>query len=459
MTALLLTAVFWALIGLLLWLRRALPTRRLAIVVAAVAPLWLLSGWGWGAAVAAMATMAVGAAALLDAASLPGKDEIGVRRDFLTATGLGDETSGSYEVETTVARAVRFSVHEAPPAGLAIHLPDEMTWTVAAESPITIPATLIGTARGVHELRPLSLRVRGRLELVQRTMRHDDRLSIRVAPSLATVRHYRLLTLQHRLREMGVRSVRRRGAGTSFSNLREYAIGDDPRRIDWKATARRDKLIVREYTVEQGQTVMLAVDAGRLMTQLSDSRQRFEHALASATVLADVAVHSRDMVGLIVFDDRIRALVPPMRGASALAAIRDALVGVQATMAEPDYASAFRTLAARHRKRALVVVFTDVIDPRASRAIIAHTSRAAVRHLPLVVALRNDRLVEAAVPTGGESSNDLFVNAAAEELLLAREDALLRMRRAGVSVLDVSPREMTAAVVNRYLAIKARSSL
>ncbi len=459
MTALLLAAAFWGLVGLLLLLRRALPTRGLAIVLAGVAPLWLLSGWGWGATLAALATMAVGAAAVLDAASLPHEEEIIVRREFPPGTGLGDEASVSYEVDTTALRPIRFSVHEAAPPGLAIHLPEVPAWTVAPGSPVSIAATLIGTARGVHELRPLSLRVRGRLDLVQRTLRHDDRTSVRVAPSLATVRHYRLLTLQHRLREMGVRSVRRRGEGTTFSNLREYALGDDPRRIDWKATARRDKLIVREYTVEQGQTVMLAVDAGRLMTQLSGSRQRFEHALASATVLADVAVHSRDQVGLIVFDDRIRALVPPMRGASALTAIRDALVGVQATMAEPDYASAFRTLAARHRKRALIVLFSDVVDPRASRAIIAHTTRAAVRHLPLVVALRNDRLVEAAVPTGVESSHDLFVTAAAEELLLAREDALLRMRRAGVSVLDVSPGEMTAAVVNRYLAIKARSSL
>lgn len=364
----------------------------------------------------------------------------------------------TYRITSKAKRTLRFTLHDEPPRGLALLLA-EGVHEVRPGGTVEIHATIVGTARGVHALRPCAVRPLGAMSLVQRTVKFDDGLTIRVAPSLSTVRRFRLLALQRRLRDLGVRSIRRRGEGTSFSSLREYVIGDDPRHVDWKATARRDKLIVREFTVEQGQTVILAVDAGRLMTQLSGSTPRFEHALASATVLADVAVHSRDQVGLVVFDDRVRALVPPMRGTAALTAIRDALVGVQPTMTEPDYAAAFRTLAARHRKRSLIVLFSDVIDTRASRAIIAHTARAAARHLPLVVALRNDRLVEAAIPTGAQSSRELFVTAAAEELLLARNDALVRMRRAGVSVVDVSPTEMTAAVVNRYLEIKARSSL
>jgi uncharacterized protein (DUF58 family) len=257
-----------------------------------------------------------------------------------------------------------------------------------------------------------------------------------------------------------VRTVRRRGGGTAFAGLREYAVGDDPRRIDWKATARRDALITREFTAEQGQTVMIAVDAGRLMTQLVDGDvARFEYALSSALVLADVAAESGDQVGLIVFDDEVRAYVPPAKGAVALQRLRDALVPVQATMTEPDYAAAFRTLATRHRRRSLLVIFTDVIDARASQSLIAHTTRGAARHLPLVVALRNDALVAAARVRESAGARALYESAAAEELLGAREDALGRMRQAGVSVVDVSPRAMTAAVVNRYLELKARGAV
>jgi uncharacterized protein (DUF58 family) len=303
------------------------------------------------------------------------------------------------------------------------------------------------------------LRVRGVLGLVQRSLEYALDATLAVVPSIAGVRRYRLLAIQHRLREAGIRAIRRRGEGASFASLREYVEGDDPRRMDWKATGRRGKLITREYSIEQGQTIVIAIDAGRMMTQLAGDVSRFEHALASATVLADVATRSGDHVALLVFNDEVRAFVPPARGGLALRRIRDAMVPLEPGMAEPDYAGAFRTLAARHRKRSLIVLFTDVIDPRASRALIAHTIRSTARHLPLVVALQNDELVAAAVPHPQDDDRSMFENAAAEELLLEREEALARMRQAGVSVLDVSPRMMTTAVINRYLAIKARALL
>ncbi len=236
-------------------------------------------------------------------------------------------------------------------------------------------------------------------------------------------------------------------------------VGDDPRHVDWKATARRRRLISREYSIEQGQTVMILIDAGRLMTQLAGPLPRFEYALSSALVLANIAARTGDSVGLLLFDDAVRAFVPPTRGTAALPLIRDALVPVQATMTEPDYAAAFRTLAARVRRRSLLVLYTDVIDVRASRALLTLATHGTRVHLPLVVALRNDALVAAATPTGRATTQAIYETAAAEELLSARDEALERMRRAGVSVLDVRPQAMTAAIINRYLEIKGKGAL
>jgi uncharacterized protein (DUF58 family) len=280
-----------------------------------------------------------------------------------------------------------------------------------------------------------------------------------VAPSIASVRRYRLLALQHRLRDLGVRVLRRRGDGTSFAGLREYTVGDDPRRIDWKASARRQALISREYSIEQGQTVLIAIDCGRLMTQLAGDLPRFEYALSSALVLADIAIGSGDQVGVIAFDDAVRAWVAPAHGLHALRSVRSALIPLRATMVEPDYALAFRTLDARQRKRSLVVFYTDVIDPRASQSLIAHTTRSTRRHLPVVVALRNEALVDAAGPRADHSVAAVYERAAAEELLSGRDEALQGMRQAGVSVIDVRPQAMTAAVVNRYLELKGRGAV
>jgi uncharacterized protein (DUF58 family) len=445
---------------------RYAPTRRWAAIVALAAPAWLISGSTLGTSIAFSITALVLLAGFVDALAIPGVAQLHVQRQLPDATGLGDAATARYRFRSLWPLRLDIEVHDALTP--AIETDGRAT---SATAPWRIGRLILpphrddsitlgfhGRERGEHRLAPVVLRVRGPIGLAQRTLEYPLDDSISIVPSITGVRRYRLLALQHRLREAGIRTIRRRGDGTSFANLREYVEGDDPRRMDWKASARRGRLITREYAIEQGQTIVIAIDAGRMMTQLAGHTSRFEHALASATVLADVATRSGDHVALIVFNDEVRAFVPPARGAFALRRIRDAMVPLFATMAEPDYAGAFRTLAARHRKRSLIVLFTDVIDPRASRALIAHTVRSTTRHLPLVVALQNDQLVQAAIPRADEG-DALFASAAAEELLLEREEALARMRRAGVSVLDVSPTVMTAAVINRYLAIKARAML
>ena len=441
---------------------RFAPTRRLALAVAVTAPLWLFSGFTLGAWFAGTVTALLALAAVADIVRAPAASDLAVERALPGELGLGDTVSGAYRVRSLWHRPLAVELHDALPDAVAAE-DDARAAVVPAGEQVELPLTLAGRRRGRYALGPVAVRVAGPLGLVSRTLRWALDDVITVAPSLAGVRRYRLLALQHRLRDLGVRTLRRRGEGTTFASLREYAVGDDPRHIDWKATARRRKPITREYTVEQGQTVMIAVDAGRLMTQLADAgpgaRSRFEYALASALVLADVALHSGDQVGVLLFDDEVRAFVPPARGRSALRGIHGALVAAQATMAEPDYAAAFRTLATRHRKRSLIVLLTDVVDARSSQALVALTTLGAVRHLPLVVALRNDALVRAALPAGRHAPDALFESAAAEELLSARHEALARMRQAGVAVVDTSPRAMTAAVVNRYLEVKNRGEL
>jgi uncharacterized protein (DUF58 family) len=174
-------------------------------------------------------------------------------------------------------------------------------------------------------------------------------------------------------------------------------------------------------------------------------------------VLADVAAAGDDRVGLIAFDDRIRAWVPPSRGRVAVRSLRDALIPLEARLVEPDYSGAFRAIATRQRKRSLLILFTDVVDARASRPLLAHLTRASQTHLPVVVTMRNESLIAAA--SAGSSSADAWRRAAAEELLAERESALLALRKSGVAVLDVSPQGMTAAVINRYLEIKSRAAL
>ena len=433
------------------------PEPRLALVIAVLSLAWLLPGSA-GRIVGWTLLGLVAVAAVVDAIALPTADDLTIERTAPTSIGIGDHAPSEYVVHSRWGLPLR--------ARLADDLPAAVGGSGAGETELFLPARgfahlttqLTGMTRGRFALGGVALRVRTRLGLVARRMRWLPDDAILVTPSVANVRRFRLLAIQHRLYEAGVRAVRQRGEGRSFASLREYVVGDDPRHIDWKATARRGKAITREFTIEQSQSVFCLIDSGRSMTQLAGTYTRFEHALSAALVLTDVASSAGDRVGTLVFDDEVRTFVPAQRGQTALRAVRNALIPVRATLTEPDYAAAFRFLAARQRRRALIVFFTDVIDARASRALIAHVARSAARHLVVVVALRNDAIVDAATPAA-LNEKSLYESAAAEELIAARAEAIERMRAAGVTVLDVSPSGMTAAVVNRYLEIKARGTL
>ncbi|MDQ3388194.1 MAG: DUF58 domain-containing protein, partial [Gemmatimonadota bacterium] len=310
--------------------------------------------------------------------------------------------------------------------------------------------------RGSAAYGDVHLRVTGALGLVWLPRRERRADFVRVIPGILEMRRYRLLGLRDRLHEAGVRSVRRRGEGGSFESHREYVRGDDPRTIDWKASARRPAVMVRQYEAERRQHVLLAIDAGRLMMQRIEGRERIDHALSAALLLADVAGLHGDRVGLLVFSDRVEQYIPP--SGSSLPRLADALAGVQARMVEPNYPAAFLYLSRQLRRRSLLVIFTDIIDADASGAVVSHLMRAARRHLPLVVALRNPELEEAAsAPAADEPA--VFRRAAAEELVQARAGALAAMQRAGVLVADTRPRDVVPAVVNRYLEVKRGSLL
>ncbi|MGH7700215.1 MAG: DUF58 domain-containing protein, partial [Gemmatimonadales bacterium] len=297
---------------------------------------------------------------------------------------------------------------------------------------------------------PLGLgRRRGRTALPWAAMVYPPLVTMRLKASVAEAR---------RRRDVGIHAARRLGEGRMFESLREWVPGDDIRHIDWKATARRRKVITRQYEAERRQQVLLALDAGRLMTAEVAGTPRMEYAVQAALELAYAAAQHDDNVGVMVFADGVQHFAAPQRGRLGLKRVLDILAVAESRLVEPDYPGAFRYLAARSRKRALTVLFTDVIDRFASDALVANVATLRPRHLPLAVTLRNPELDQVAM-VRPVAMHDAFRKAAAEELLRAREEALGHMRRAGVLVLDVPPERAAQAVVTQYLELKRRGVL
>jgi uncharacterized protein (DUF58 family) len=428
-----------------------LPSGRWLALLAAAAPLFLLS-----AEVALGVDLLLLVLLLADARAVPRADVLTAARRAPARVSLGARAEVEIRLDSRAARRVRVRVTDDLPPILRRDGPDVADVWVTARREERVTYAVSTVRRGDGFFGDVHLRIAGPLGLawVQRRVMRTD--AVRVVPGVLEVKRYRLLGMRNRLREAGFRSVRQRGEGGAFESLREYVRGDDPRTLDWKASARRSSLIVRQYELERRQNVMLVIDAGRLMTQKVEDRERLDYALTAALLLADVARVHDDAVGLLVFSDKVEAFIPPAR--NSVSRLAEAMGEVHARMVEPNYPAAFTYLSRQVRKRSLLVLFTDIIDPLASAAVVSQLSRAADRHLPLAVAIRNPDLeAAAALPPTDEAA--VYRRAAAEELLQARAAALASMQRAGVLVADTRPGDAVPAVVNRYLDVKRRGML
>lgn len=434
-----------------------LPTARAARLVAGAAAVLVLATW-WPvfAWVAGALVFGVVVACLLDYGSLPRPQDLECERLGSPVIALGTAT----DVAISIRR------RDAAPGTLRADVVDDLTPTLErVREPVSVLlpperavvlATMVrGRSRGRLRLGAVHARIRSAAGLAARQVRFDVGREVRVLPGVASVADAARMLRRGLRREAGLRQARRRGEGTSFESLREYVRGDDPRKLDWKATARHGKLIARQYEVERSRTVLLLVDCGRWMTGEVAGLTRLDHVLNACVLLAHVAALRDDRVGLLAFSDKIEAYVPPVKGRVAVERIIDATLDVQPRLVESDYERAFAELAARHRKRSLVVLFTDVLSKDASKIVADEMRRQTRRHVGLAVTLRDpdlDRLADS-VPANASAA---FEQAAAEELLLERDTALVRLRHDGLHVLDIDPRRLGPAVVERYLDLKAR---
>jgi uncharacterized protein (DUF58 family) len=249
-----------------------------------------------------------------------------------------------------------------------------------------------------------------------------------------------------------------RGGDTEFERLRPYQVGDEIRHVDWRASARRDDLTVRQFQAESNQNVVFALDVGRSMRGDTGGLTAIDHALNAALLTADVALRGGDKAGLMVFDEAPRQFVPPTGGRAGGRRLTRAVYALDSSLAATDYQAAMTYLRAQVRVRSLFIVFTNLLDPRSAKELSVAVKGLMPRHLPLCVLLR-DTDVEALATSPAATVEDLYVRGAAAESLAWRDSLIRGLRNAGVLVLDARPGDLTPELVKSYLDVKARRLL
>jgi uncharacterized protein (DUF58 family) len=315
--------------------------------------------------------------------------------------------------------------------------------------------------RGAYNFGQANLRYLSYLGLFWKQVKSAEKEEIKVFSDLKAL-HDLSVKLAHSS-ELGELHQRKRGQGTDFASLREYSVGDDAKAIDWNATARRDRPVLRTYEAEQEQRLLVLVDAGRMMVSDLEGLTRFDRALNAALCLALTGLSHNDQVGIGIFADKPLLYLPPKRGKAYMHKILEATFAVQPRMVEPDYASILAYFAQAQKGRSLMVVLSDLTDPTGSQSLLAGMANLAPRHLPFCVTLKDRQLQKIAQQ---ESANGvepevqgIYRRAIAIDLLAQRELALSVLTRRGCMVLDCSPQELSDKLVDKYIEVKARGRL
>jgi uncharacterized protein (DUF58 family) len=334
------------------------------------------------------------------------------------------------------------------------------------ESDFTIPPH--GTAnfyyhltspnRGKYQFGGTAVRYLSRLGLVwcQTTLGATE--AVKVYPNMRRAREIELKALGARSFLAIQRRAVRRGEGREFESMRDYVRGDELRHISWTATARRHKLTTRQYQIERDQTVIIALDAGRLMTGRIGSETKFDTALHASLALMSASARAGDNCGLVVFGRRVRKYLPPKRGPEHLDAVLEALHDIEPELVEPSYARAFQFIASNSKKRSFVIVLTDLVDKDSSKELIASLKLLRPRHLPLVVTI-GDRDLNRLVSDRPRTDRDVFTQSAAEEVIHQRESALRLVEMVGGMALDVTGETLAPRLLETYLRVKERGML
>lgn len=329
-------------------------------------------------------------------------------------------------------------------ASLESNSTQELTYTVHPDS------------RGEYQWGDIQVRQRGQWGLAWHDWKIPARQTVAVYPDLVGLRS---LSIRLTLENTGtMRQSRRIGTGTEFAELREYGIGDDTRLIDWKATARRSRPLVRVLEPEREQTLIILLDRGRLMTAQVQGLKRFDWGLNATLSLALAGLHRGDRVGIGVFDREVSTWIPPERGHHRLSILIERLTPIQPVLLEPDYMGAVTKLVNRQTRRALVVLITDLVDVTASTELLAALGRLTPRYLPFCVTLR-DSQVDRIAHTPTQEVTTTYARAVALDLLAQRQVAFAQLKQKGVLVLDAPANQISEQLVDRYLQLKARNLL
>ena len=379
-------------------------------------------------------------------------------REFDKRFAIGELSEVRIVMSNESDRDLFLTLKDEYPPAMRLEQGREAEMSLDGHQSATFSYFLTPVRRGKYQFGSTAVRFRSKLRLIWCQTSLGESQVVKVYPNMRRAREIELRALGARSFLAIQRRAVRRGEGREFESMRDYVRGDELRHISWTATARRNRLTTRQYQIERDQTVIIALDGGRLMTGRIGDETKFDTAIHASLALISACGRAGDNCGLAVFGRRVKKYLPPKRGLEHMDAVLEALHDMEPEMIEPSYARAFQFIASNSKKRSFVVILTDLVDKESSKELINSLKLLRPRHLPLVVTI-GDRDLNTTVSKAPENIKEVFTQSAAEEIIHQREQALRLVESLGGLALDVTTQTLGPKLLETYLRVKERGMI
>ena len=327
----------------------------------------------------------------------------------------------------------------------------------AAETQI-LEYTLRPTKRGEYSFGAVNVYVKSPIRLLKRCYQFSQDKMVVVYPSFLQLRAYELMAISNRLTELGVKKIRKIGQSQEFEQIRQYVQGDDIRNINWKATARRNDLMINAFQEEKSQNVYCLIDKGRVMQMPFDGLSLLDYAINATLVLSNIAIYKQDKAGIITFSDRIGQVLLADRKAGQMTKILDVLYKQKTRFLETDYEALYVHTKTYIRQRSLFLLFTNFETVTSLRRQLPYFRKLAKNHLLIIVFFENTEL-RALLDKPVNTTEKIYLKTIAEKYFYEKQQIIKELGQFGIQALLTAPQNLTVNTVNKYLELKSRGMI
>jgi len=376
------------------------------------------------------------------------------RRDTLDKLSNGDDNPVQIVLENQYLFPVRISVIDELPFQFQVR-DKEFKLNIDSGKSKTIEYDLRPVKRGEYSFGAVNVFVKSPIGFVQRRYRFSQDMMVPVYPSFMQMRKFELLAISNQLTDAGIKKIRRRGNNAEFEQIKEYVAGDDYRTINWKATARKNKLMINQYQDEKSQQLYSVIDMGRIMRMPFEGLSLLDYAINSSLVISNIAMLKQDKAGIITFSNRVQAILPADRRNAQLRKILELLYNQKTGYLESDYEHLYATIKTKINQRSLVLLYSNFESLSGLQRQLKYIRRLAKVHLLVVIFFENTEL-RSFIDKAATSAEEIYNKTIAEKLAYEKKLIVKELEKYGIQSILTAPQQLSVNTINKYLELKAR---